>query len=98
MSKMNPRKGLRRQLRSGQEHFDSVMKGAERSGLLKKKSTRISGRVSPALVEKAKRRTGIGTDTDLIEFALANVALDDKFAATFKKSRGRVQAGLKLGF
>ena len=33
---------------------------------------RIGGRVSPALVEQAKARTGIETDTDLIEFALAN--------------------------
>jgi hypothetical protein len=43
--------------------FEAVMKAAERSGLLRKKSSRIGGRVSRALVEQAKRQTGIETDT-----------------------------------
>lgn len=43
----------------------------EQSGLLSGKSGRIGGRVSPAFVKQAKRQTGIVTDTDLIEFALA---------------------------
>ncbi|TXL71743.1 hypothetical protein FHP25_29025 [Vineibacter terrae] len=74
------------------------MRAAERSGLLKDKSSRIAGRVSPALVRQAKKHTGITTDTDLIEFALANIALEDNFAETFRAARGRVDAGLKLGF
>lgn len=74
------------------------MMAAERSGLLKRKSSRIAGRVSPALLEQAKKRTGIETDTDLIEFALASVALEDDFAEAFKGSRGKVDAELKLGF
>jgi hypothetical protein len=78
--------------------FEAVMKAAERSGLLRKKSSRIGGRVSRALVEQAKRQTGIETDTDLIEFALASVALEDKFAEVFKESRGEVDPDLKLGF
>ena len=78
--------------------FEAVMKAAERSGLLNEKSSRIGGRVSRALVEQAKRQTGIETDTDLIEFALASVALEDKFAEVFKESRGKVGPDLKLGF
>jgi hypothetical protein len=78
--------------------IQAVMTAAERSGLLKEKSGRIAGRVSAALVAQAKKRTGIRTDTDLIAFALANVALDDDFAETFKKVRGTVDADLKLGF
>ena len=78
--------------------FEAVMQAAEQSGLLSEKSGRIGGRVSPALVKQAKRRTGIETDTDLIEFALATVALEDNFAETFKESRGKVDAELKLGF
>lgn len=77
---------------------EAVMAAAQRSGLLHEKSGRIGGRVSPALVEKAKARTGIESDTDLIEFALANIALEDKFAETFKAARGKVDPGLKLGF
>ena len=78
--------------------FEAVMRAAEQSGLLSRKSGRIGGRVSPALVRQAKRQTGIATDTDLIEFALATVALEDNFAETFKRSRGKVDPELKLGF
>jgi hypothetical protein len=78
--------------------FEAVMQAAEQSGLLSEKSGRIGGRVSPALVRQAKRQTGIETDTDLIEFALATVALEDNFAETFKESRGKVDPELKLGF
>jgi hypothetical protein len=77
---------------------EAVMSAAQRSGLLQEKSGRIGGRVSPALVEQAKARTGIETDTDLIEFALANIALEDKFPERFKASRGAVDPDLKLGF
>jgi hypothetical protein len=78
--------------------FKAVMQAAEQSGLLSEKSGRIGGRVSSALVKQAKRQTGIKTDTDLIEFALATVALEDNFAGAFKESRGKVDPELKLGF
>ncbi len=86
------------QFRPGEARFAAVMEAAERSGLLDEKSSRIAARVSPALVEQAKKRTGIEADTDLIAFALANVALEDNFAEAFKEARGRVDGGLKLGF
>jgi hypothetical protein len=96
-------KVMRRDAESGQflvskARFEAVMQAAEQSGLLSEKSGRIGGRVSPALVKQAKRQTGIEADTDLIEFALASVALEDNFAATFKESRGKVDRELKLGF
>jgi hypothetical protein len=50
------------------------------------------------LVRQAKRQTGIQTDTDLIEFALATVALEDRFAEVFKEARGKIDPELKLGF
>ncbi len=78
--------------------FEATMQAARLSGLLGEKAGRIGGRVSPALVKRARRQTGIQTDTDLIEFALATVALEDHFADAFKKSRGRIDPKLKLGF
>lgn len=78
--------------------FEAVMQAAEHSGFLGEKSSRIGGRVSPVLVEQAKRQTGIETDTDLIEFALATIALEDNFAEAFKQSRGVADPELKLGF
>jgi hypothetical protein len=80
------------------ERFEAVTRAAEQSGLLKEKGGRIGGRVSSASVRQAKRQTGIETDTDLIEFALATVALEDNFSAVFKKSRGTIDPKLKLGF
>ncbi len=77
--------------------IEAVMSAAERSGLLQEKSGRIGGRVSIELVEKAKARTGIQADTDLIEFALANLAVEDKFAEAFKAVRGSVDPDLDLG-
>jgi hypothetical protein len=96
-------KAVHRDAKSGlalvsKARFEAVMQAAERSGLLNGKSGRIGGRVSPALVKQAKRQTGIESDTDLIEFALATVALEDNFAQTFKQSRGKVDPELKLGF
>jgi hypothetical protein len=84
--------------RQSKSRIEAVMAAAERSGLLSQKSGRIGGRVSPALVEQAKARTGIETDTDLIEFALANIALEDRFADSFKAVRGTVDSDLELGF
>lgn len=86
------------QFRVRAERVETVMAAAARSGLLAEKSGRIAGRVSPALVEQAKRRTGIETDTDLIAFALASVALEDNFGEAFRKSRGKIDPDLKLGF
>jgi hypothetical protein len=77
---------------------EAVMAAAQRGGLLREKTGRIGGRVSPALIRQAKTRTGIKADTDLIEFALANIALEDKFAESFKDVRGKVDPSLDLGF
>jgi hypothetical protein len=94
---------LQRESRTGRfrmskARFEAVMKAAARSGLLSEKSSRIGGRISPALIEQAKKQTGIETDTDLIEFALAIVALADNFSEAFKQSRGKVADDLKLGY
>jgi hypothetical protein len=75
-----------------------VMKQAKASGLLDEKGSRITGRVSRALVEQAKQRTGVRENTRLIELALASLALEDHFAEAFKSVRGAVAADINLGF
>ncbi len=78
--------------------INAVMEAAEKSGLLGEKSARIGGRISPILLEQAKRQTGLEKDSDLIEFALANLALEDNFAKVFRDVGGTVDPSLKLGF
>lgn len=100
---LGPMKTAHREPTTGQHavskaRVEAVMRAAEKSGLLSGKGGRIGGRVSPALVRQAKRQTGIETDTDLIEFALATVALEDNFADAFRESRGKVDPKLKLGY
>lgn len=75
-----------------------TMEAAARMGLLEGKGARISGRVSPALVKQAKKMTGIDSDTELIEYALATIALEDPFPKAFIESRGTVDPTLKLGY
>jgi hypothetical protein len=74
------------------------MARAEQSGLLNEKNGRIAGRVSSDLVKKAKARTGLASDTELVEFALANIALEDDFAEAFRAAKGTVDPKLKLGY
>jgi len=71
---------------------------AEKAGILAgDKSDRISARVNHQLLENAKRRTGITATTELVEFALASIALEDAFADTFMKARGSVDPDIDLG-
>ncbi|PKR89877.1 hypothetical protein CXZ10_08125 [Pleomorphomonas diazotrophica] len=74
------------------------MKAADQAGMLGEKSHRIGGRISPTLVETAKKQTGIETDSELIEFALATIALDDHFGRALREVEGTVSPDLKLGF
>ncbi|NGM51429.1 hypothetical protein G5B46_17605 [Caulobacter sp. 602-2] len=74
------------------------MNSAQRSGLMTEKDGRIGGRLSAALIEQAKANTGIVSDTELLEFALASLALEDRFAEAFEAVGGTVDPDLKLGF
>ena len=89
----------RKSMTDAQEiRINAVVSAAARAGLLHGKSSRISARISPALVRAAKAQTGIQSDTDLIEFALADLALEDKFHESFRASRGTVDPDIKLGY
>jgi hypothetical protein len=80
------------------ERVAAVMARAEQSGLLGNKSGRITSRVSDRLIRQAKARTGLESDSELVEFALANIALEDDFADAFRKLKGTVDSDLALGY
>ncbi|MBZ9761754.1 hypothetical protein LB553_12840 [Mesorhizobium sp. CA8] len=75
-----------------------TLRAAIRQGLIGSKDGRITARLSRALIEQAKRQTGIKGDTELLELALANVALEDNFPATMNKLTGTIDPDIKLGF
>ena len=76
-----------------------VMTIAEQEGLLRGERTQvIRGRMPRALVTRAKSRTGIVSDTDLIEIALANIAVADDYTDWLLSERGSIPAGVDLEF
>ena len=76
-------------MRSGK--LRDVMVIAEKEGLLHGERTQmVRGRMPEALVARAKKRTGIDSDTDLIEVALANIAVADDYADWLLSRRGGV--------
>jgi len=76
-----------------------VMAIAEQEGLLRGERTQvIRGRMPRALVARAKSRTGIVSDTDLIEIALANIAVADDYTDWLLSERGSIPVGVDLEF
>ena len=73
-----------------------VLKNA--AGVAKdKKSQRIGGRISPKLVALARRKTGIRSDSDLIEAGLLTLATEDDFGRWLIAQAGRLDQDLDLG-
>jgi hypothetical protein len=84
---------------SSPRKFHDVLVIAEREGLLRGVRTKVlRGRMPEALVSEAKKRTGIESDTDLIEVALANIAVADDYAEWLLSRRGTVDSELALEF
>lgn len=76
-----------------------VMIIAAKEGLLHGERTHVvRGRMPDALVARAKKRTGIDSDTDLIEVALATIAVADDYADWLLSRRGAVHREVELEF
>ena len=65
-------------------------------GLLGGENGRIGGRVRRQLVAAAKKKSGIVSDTELLEYALAKVALEDDFGTKLIRRKGRIARDLDL--
>ena len=75
----------------------ATLESARAAGLLgDAKDARVAGRVSSELVAAAKRRAGLSSDTDLIEIALARLALEDDFGARLVRNKGSVPRELDI--
>jgi hypothetical protein len=76
-----------------------VMRHAEIEGLVGgEKGARIGGRVSRRLLQAAKDSSGVRSDSELIEYALARVALEDDFGDRLFRHEGKVPKDVDLEF
>ena len=74
-----------------------VLEQARAVGLLgEAKNTRLSGRVPAGLIEAAKKRAHVSSDTELLELALSRLALEDDFGALLVRRKGSVPADIDL--
>jgi hypothetical protein len=76
-----------------------VLSIAEQQGLLGGGRTlTVRGRMPSLLVEQAKKKTGIQSDSKLIEAALANLAVADDYGEWLLAQRGTVSKDFDLEF
>ena len=79
--------------------FADALAIARETGLLRGSRTKlVRGRMPDALVAKAKARSGVQSDTELIEVALANLAVADEYAGWLLAQRGKVSKDVDLEF
>lgn len=75
----------------------SVAAAAKAAGLLAGESRTLGARVPTQLVSRAKERSGIASTTDLVEYALAKVALEDDFGVNLASRKGLIPVDIALG-
>ena len=78
-----------RAARSAQTSIGATLREeARRAGLLDDKTEHVSFRAPKALIDAAKRETGVRSTTELGLVALAALARPDPVAAAMRKTRG----------
>jgi hypothetical protein len=75
-----------------------VIDTARRLALPDGENSRIGGRIRRDLVAAAKEKSGIASDTELLEYALAKVALEDDFGTKLVGRKGRIAKDIDLEF
>jgi len=77
----------------GHRRITSVVEEARRRGLLGGETKPIGGRIELALIEEAKRVSGLSGTTELLVYALTKVAVEDDFGERLLARKGRVPKG-----
>jgi hypothetical protein len=62
------------------------------------KDARIGGRVRRRLIDAAKANAGISSDSELVGYALARLALEEDFGAKLAALKGSLPPDFNLGF
>jgi hypothetical protein len=82
---------MRPRARSSAAGAAAALEDARQAGLLEgEKTAHVSFRAPPALVEAAKRESGVSSVTELGILALAMLAQPDPVAVFFSRTRGRL--------
>jgi hypothetical protein len=79
------------------QRHGAVVAAAKAAGLLSGTNSAVGARVPRELIDRAKMRSGIASTTDLVEYALAKVALEDDFGARLVRRKGTIPADIALG-
>jgi len=83
---------------SSRRFGDALSIARERGLLSGARTLTVRGRMPSLLVEQAKKKTGIQSDSKLIEAALANIVAADDYADWLLAQRGTVSKDLDLEF
>jgi hypothetical protein len=75
----------------------TVVEAAKSAGLLTGDNSALGARIPRRLITRAKERSGIASTTDLVEYALAKVALEDDFGVKLVRRKGSIPADIELG-
>jgi hypothetical protein len=87
----------KRAMATGQ--FQQNLVFARGEGLLSgARNVSLQGRMPEKLVERARARAGVETDTQLIEVALANLAVADEYTTWLLSKRGSIGKDVELEF
>jgi hypothetical protein len=78
------------------ERQTGILTTAREEGLLGARDRMIGGRVPAPLVEAAKARSGIRSDSELLLYALSKVAIEDDFGRKLVARKGRLPRGVLL--
>ena len=94
-----PQSAKRPKAAASSRRFDEALAIAGQQGLLSGGRTlTLRGRMPSLLVEQAKKKTGIQSDSKLIEAALASIAVADEYGDWLLAQRGTVSKDLDLEF
>lgn len=81
-------------------NVERVLDHARSEGIIppSDKDAKVSGRVHRCLLDAAKQRTGLTSETALLEYALAKIAIEDNFGERFARLWGSVDKDVDLEF
>jgi hypothetical protein len=75
---------------------EAVVSAAKDAGLMSGVNIQLGARAPEQLVRSAKEKSGLSSTTELLEYALAKVALEDDYGPKLLARKGRVAKDLEL--